>query len=226
MRVSSLVRLYPGAWRRRYGDEMEALLEDRRPTVRERLDLLRGALDAWLHPPTPSRVPGIAALVGGGLWTIASAAILAQPVQPDWPGYLLELVPLMLLAATSLFVATAGCLLRTGEGTERQSRVAAWILLAGNLAWIAALAATLLGMVGGALLAAAQTAAMLGAIAVGLLLVRGRDQPIGFLVLTAPVALLVPSTVAWLAFGAAWTAIGVALWVDRETRIGSTPLQA
>jgi hypothetical protein len=219
-----LVRLYPGAWRRRYGAEMEALLEERRPTVRERLDLLRGALDAWLHPPTPSRIPGFAALLGGGLWTIAAAAILAQPVPPDWPGYLLELIPLLLLAATSLFVATTGCLLRAGERTERLSRVATWILLVGNLAWITALAATLLGSAGGALLAVAQTAAMLGAMAVGLLLVQRHDQPIGFLVLAAPVALLVPSTIAWLAFGAAWTAIGIVLWLDRDTRIGPTPL--
>jgi hypothetical protein len=49
--MSALVKLYPGAWRSRYGDEMEALLEDRRPGRRERMDLIRGAFDAWLHPP-------------------------------------------------------------------------------------------------------------------------------------------------------------------------------
>lgn len=224
--MSALLRLYPGTWRARYGDEMEALLDDRRPSVRERFDLIRGALDAWLHPPLPSRVPGIAALLGGGLWTIAAAALFAQPVPPDWPGYLVELIPLALVAALSLFVATTGCLLRAGEDSDRLMRMATVILLTGNLAWTVMLAATLLGAVGGALLAAAQTSAMLGAMAVGLILVRARDQPIGFLVLAAPVALLIPSTVAWFAFGAAWTAIGIALWHDRETRIGSASLQA
>jgi hypothetical protein len=223
--VSTLVRLYPGVWRARYGDEMEALLEVRRPTARERLDLVRGAVDAWLHPPTPSRVPIIAALVGGGSWTIVATALITEPVRPDWPGYLIEILPLALVAAASLLIASVGCLLRTGEGSGRAGGIASGLLVVGHLAWIAMLAATLLGIVGGTLLAAAQTLAMVGAIAVGLLLVRGRDQPVGFLVLAAPVALLVPSTVAWPAFGAAWTAIGIALWVDRASK-GSPPLRA
>jgi uncharacterized membrane protein len=42
--------LYPLAYRRRYGDEMRALLEDRPPRARAVLDLLRGALLAHLRP--------------------------------------------------------------------------------------------------------------------------------------------------------------------------------
>lgn len=45
-----ILRLYPLAYRRRYGDEMRALLEDRPPTTRAVLDLLRGALVAHLRP--------------------------------------------------------------------------------------------------------------------------------------------------------------------------------
>ena len=224
--MSGLLRLYPAVWRARYGDEMEALLEVRRPSTRERLDLVRGALDAWLHPPTPSRVPVIAALAGGGLWTVAAAALFAQPVPPDWPWYLVEVLPLALVAAGCLLVASIGCLLRVGEGTGRAAGLASLLLLVGHAAWIAMLVATLLGVVGGATLAAAQTLAMIGAIAVGLLLVRRRDQPIGWLVLAAPVVLLVPSTAAWPLFGAAWTAIGIALWLERDARVGSPPLRA
>ena len=42
--------LYPLAYRRRYGEEMRTLLEDRPPTVRAVLDLVRSALLAHLRP--------------------------------------------------------------------------------------------------------------------------------------------------------------------------------
>jgi hypothetical protein len=46
-----LLWLYPRDWRRRYGAEMEALLRQwGRPGPRQVLDLLRGAVDAHLHP--------------------------------------------------------------------------------------------------------------------------------------------------------------------------------
>jgi hypothetical protein len=44
-----LIRLYPRAWRERYQEEMLALLEQRPPTARDRLDILRGACDAHLR---------------------------------------------------------------------------------------------------------------------------------------------------------------------------------
>ncbi|HEY4830082.1 MAG TPA: hypothetical protein VIH85_25180, partial [Solirubrobacteraceae bacterium] len=42
--------LYPLAYRRRYGEEMHALLEDEPPRARTVLDLLKGALVAHLRP--------------------------------------------------------------------------------------------------------------------------------------------------------------------------------
>lgn len=48
---------YPLAYRRRYGEEMRALLEDQPPRARTVLDLLRGALVAHLRPAeTPAGV--------------------------------------------------------------------------------------------------------------------------------------------------------------------------
>ena len=44
------LRLYPRAWRERYGGEMLAVLEQHEATLGTALDLLRGALDARLHP--------------------------------------------------------------------------------------------------------------------------------------------------------------------------------
>jgi hypothetical protein len=88
--MSGLVRLYPRAWRDRYEEEFLALLEARPPTSLDRLDIVRGALDARLHPqvrrsedpaPTPAdrgpddwlvaRRLGYGALVGAGAWLLA-----------------------------------------------------------------------------------------------------------------------------------------------------------
>lgn len=53
------LRLYPVAYRRRYGDEMEALLEDSGAGPRSVLDLFRGAIGAHLRPE-----PALAGAVG------------------------------------------------------------------------------------------------------------------------------------------------------------------
>ena len=58
--MKTLLRLYPRAWRERYGDEMLALLEAQPASLLDRLDLIGGAIDAHLHPQvrgaaTPTR---------------------------------------------------------------------------------------------------------------------------------------------------------------------------
>jgi hypothetical protein len=52
-----LLYLYPAAWRRRYREEFAALLEVRRPSPRQTVDIVRGALDARLRSHR-SMVPG------------------------------------------------------------------------------------------------------------------------------------------------------------------------
>ena len=46
-----LIRLYPRAWRERYGDEFEALLEECLHSPLDAFDILLGALDAHLEVP-------------------------------------------------------------------------------------------------------------------------------------------------------------------------------
>jgi hypothetical protein len=65
-----LLRLYPRAWRERYEAEMLALLEQHDVTILTRIDLLRGALDAWFLRPAAWR--------GARLGLIPSAFIVAQ----------------------------------------------------------------------------------------------------------------------------------------------------
>jgi hypothetical protein len=50
LRKSSLVRLYPPAWRRRYGAEFRALLDDEPTSISLVLDVLRGAAAAHRSP--------------------------------------------------------------------------------------------------------------------------------------------------------------------------------
>jgi hypothetical protein len=226
VKTASLVRLYPPAWRRRYGDEMLALIEAGPVRAGGRLDLLRGALDAWLHPPAPSRVPAIAALAGGGLWTIAAAGVVAQPVPPDWPGYLAEIVMLALAAAALLLVATLGCALRVGDNGGRAMGAGSALAAIGFVAWLVMLAIAAAGRADAATLAAAQTLAMVGATLDGVVLIRAGDGPVGTLLVIGSMAMLVPWTQGWLVFGTAWTAIGVLLGVtwSRGSTIGGQPV--
>lgn len=48
--MTILLRLYPAVWRRRYGDEVAAMLQDRRFSLPLAIDLIAGAVDVRLHP--------------------------------------------------------------------------------------------------------------------------------------------------------------------------------
>jgi len=75
-----LLRLYPRAWRRRYEAEMRAVVEQHHVTLATRLDLLRGALDAWQDQRRFAMAPESAAAVwrGARLGIVPSAFIVAQ----------------------------------------------------------------------------------------------------------------------------------------------------
>jgi hypothetical protein len=86
--------LYPPAWRDRYGAELLSLLSERPPNLLDRLDLVRGAVDARLHPElapsgSGSNTPGSAerraaflAIPGGLLWIAASVGFYGAPIIP------------------------------------------------------------------------------------------------------------------------------------------------
>ena len=217
--MSSILRLYPGWWRERYGDEVGDLLGSVPPRPGDRADLLRGAADAWLHPPVPSRVPGLTALIGGGLWTAIAAGVVAQPVPPDWPGYLVEMLGAAVLSVAFLLVALLGIAIRGFDAAGRPMCVLAWVAIATYLAWMVALLGAMIATVDAPSLAATQALAMVATAAVGVALIHLGDEPIGALVLLAGVTMLIPLTEMWLAFGAVWTAIGLALVIERPRRV-------
>src|SRR5207249_6591695 len=50
MKLALLVRFYPARWRERYGEEIADLLASEPPSVPRAVDMVRGLIDAHLHP--------------------------------------------------------------------------------------------------------------------------------------------------------------------------------
>jgi hypothetical protein len=200
------LRLYPRAWRERYGDELRELLVRRPIGWRVRLDLTRGALDAHLHPIDPSGIGVVAPLTAGLAWILAGVITFMEPVPPDWPGYLVWTLPVGLVGALgSLRLVTAvgrRSGLRASPGTGPVGLGA----LGAHVAWIAALAMAIAGGPYGAITAATQSLAAIGTVILGVMRSRAGDHPLAEAVLVAGGAMLVPSPASWIVVGTAWLA--------------------
>lgn len=97
--MTSLLRLYPRDWRERYEDEFLSLLADRPPDVRDRFDIVRGAIDARIRPqvrkgagaPGPeaprasvsSRALGVLVALGAIPWLTGFVVAANGPVVVD-----------------------------------------------------------------------------------------------------------------------------------------------
>ena len=62
-----LIRLYPPAWRRRYGRELAELLAAQPASFRTAVDLVAGAVDAWLNPQLSTAVTAASAKGAGAM---------------------------------------------------------------------------------------------------------------------------------------------------------------
>ena len=116
--MSALIRLYPRSWRERYEPEFLGLLEVRPPSVRDRLDIVRGALDARANLGSPrvstrlTRFASISAVAAGLLWItwlVVSArgfhALDDSPIHDS--GVMLGLLAGLTLASTHLTLGLA-----------------------------------------------------------------------------------------------------------------------
>jgi hypothetical protein len=213
---------YPGWWRKRHGAEMTAILEDRPPDWRDRLDLLHGALDAHVRGAggRPVVAP-LAALVAGAAWTMAGAAVLSLPTPPDWPGHVLETLPLAFVGSATLLLAIIGLARRAWSSVTIGLEVALLVTVLAGIAWVATFASAVIGGPYGVITAAGQTAAALAAIWLGVAMQRAGAHPFGTIVVVTGGALLVSGPLAWLALGALWTAIGA--WTVFVERSGTRP---
>lgn len=137
-----MVRLYPATWRARYGDEFEQLLLDNPPSLADRLDLARGAMDARLHPQLdgPSRVPdrrGLAPLAGILLFGLAIAIAANGPLMRDEFGTYREggaALPFFILAMLSLCVGLYA-LIEHLPNDAGGTRAAGWVAIGAGVVW-------------------------------------------------------------------------------------------
>ena len=214
MTPAQFVALYPRAWRERYGDELEDVLATDGLGLRTRLDVLRGAADAHLHPEARSPVPVIAALTASALATAHAIALALQPVATDWPGYLADALLLIIGSVAFLLPALIGLWLKLGDADGALGRVGVILAVVGHSVWLVALLAAVARLDYGPLTAAAATVAMAGTAALGLALVGRARVLLGVLLAGAALSGVAPPSLGWPTFAAAWTLVAMVLVVD------------
>lgn len=151
-----LLRLYPRAWRARYGEEMLALLEQHHLSMRTRINLLRGALDAQLHMRSPimsgNRRPSVR-------WSLLVALLPSTFVGVHWlcqlypfPGdsTLWNALVVLGLMVAALAPTWAGTSVQGMGGRLRDSAVAGGLvgMAALAIAWIVSWGLTIAGLAG------------------------------------------------------------------------------
>ena len=116
-----IIGLYPKAWRERYGEEMETILEERASGPFELIDLLLGALDAHLHlrglddhsehrkgVTMSLRTAGIAAIIGGAFWGLTWLLIAVNEIFGNGDGDVPLAFLTILISSAAILVALAG----------------------------------------------------------------------------------------------------------------------
>lgn len=139
--MSRLLDLYPEAWRARYGAEFLALLEDRPPSLRDRVDIVRGALDAHTSPQLPgggrvSDRAGFGAIAGFVVFYIAFAVALSGPEHADAYGTYRDggaAIPFFILAMALLSMALSRTITRLPPAQVRARGVGVLGLACGLL---------------------------------------------------------------------------------------------
>jgi hypothetical protein len=214
--MSRLLRLYPRAWRERYGDEFVELIREKPPTSLDTFDVIRGALDAWLHPQivgqTPSRAPAGArlarlaragAIAGGALWIAGGLAMNSLPIDPDL-GYKNADIAMLVIVAAMVVTALAALATASVPAASRYAGIAALAILLGAVLTAMPWPVLIIGFFGyilataafGVILALWAGRAVGGLLAIAALLLSNMNTEDERALLTIPIGL------AWIAVGA------------------------
>lgn len=222
--MALLVRLYPRQWRDRYEAEVLELLVERPASLADRLDLVRGAIDAHLHPqqgwpmPWTHRLPGVVVAATGLLWLGAFVSAIAS--DESLTGTLLG------LGMMTMFIALPGDYLSAYKG-QIGAGIGAFVMalvVANVVDWPAAGPITLAALIG--LLAGTFTIVTIRA---------GIDRRSRWLMLAGLVVLPAGGSLGLLVAGGAlgallvllypvgWTLLGIRLFVRGSATIVEPP---
>jgi hypothetical protein len=153
--MTRLVALYPRPWRDRYEAEFLALMDDRPPDALDRVDIVRGAIDARLRPrldgdpgrqleePVPYNGPwsatkaGALALIGGFLWLATVVIAINGPLVTESGDTYRDGSAALPVYFTSLILLGVGiwAVAATLPSTARVARTAALVGGVAGLLW-------------------------------------------------------------------------------------------
>jgi hypothetical protein len=139
--MSRLIGLYPPRWRERYGEEFLALIAQRPPSLRDRVDIVWSAVDAHLFPqlPGPDTFPDRTGFVPlAGVLSMAIGLVLAVngPVHQDEYGSYRDgaaMLPFLIAAMAALGVGIYRLSNRLPSGAVVPRGVAAIAIICGLL---------------------------------------------------------------------------------------------
>ena len=134
---------------------------------------------------------------------------MGQPAPPDWPGYLIETLPLYLVTVPLVWLAVLGASMRLGTADPRGLGTGRVLVLVGSVAWALLLVRAVLGAWSGPEPAVAASVVAAGTIVLGVVLMHGGDWPVSGLLVLAGGCLLLPAVWSGVAFGLVWAALGV-----------------
>lgn len=231
--MTRLIALYPRSWRDRYEIELRALMAERPPDPLDRIDIVRGALDARLHPqlastpsgdstpPLSARLGGVFAVLGGALWAVAGVAFHSAPLNPGL-GYKESGSAIVVALAAALMTGLAALMVSRGSpGRHVVLSISAIAALLGALAmalpWpvvVFGFWTTIVGTVMFGLLATPRLGTT------GILLGGAAVLALGFNTEDGRALFLVPLGTAWILLGIVLAIRGVPAKVDSLPDIG------
>ena len=114
MTAQQLVRFYPRPWRERYEHEFIDVVGDRRLSMQQTIDILAGAVDAWISPSVRASVRSSAA--GNASGGAAMIQQLKMKCATSTPRYTTK----DSLISAGVLMATTVVLLALGNAANRQ----------------------------------------------------------------------------------------------------------
>ena len=132
MRAERLLRLYPPAWRNRYREEFLATVGDGPLRLQQVIDIVSGAIDAWLSADVRRATMSSHAANGGGLTMLKSLAMcerkqLRYTTRDALIGAAV-MIGVSLVFTLAAVIARRDGLLVTGEVLVNISFTVAWML--------------------------------------------------------------------------------------------------